>query len=256
MIRYDRHLLLLGPKRYQVLELWEVERYGADSFGDPHYISIFGMQPAEWHARGVRLLGRTAVDCTRDALGDAIGRDIAAIASVAPANGRPLIVDPFAGLCNTLHWIERHLPCAEAVGFELDPAVFDVSMRNLGRLALPIELVKTDHLSGLSDLEASSDRLVVAFIAPPWGEALSETRGLDLRRTEPPVEGIVDFLVDRFARNPLLCAIQLFQNTDRASIETLTPRFEWSAVRIHDVNPSGQNHGIMLGTSGWLPAPA
>jgi len=254
MERYDRHLLLLGPKRHQVLELWEVERYGADSFGDPDHVAIFGMRPAEWHARGVRLLGRTAVECTRDALADAIGRDLATIAATAPSGGRPLVVDPFAGSGNTLHWITHHLPGAQAMGFELDPTVFDVSKRNLERLALPIEFVHIDHLSGLSSLVTSADRLLVAFVAPPWGEALSETNGLDLRRTEPPVAGIVDFMLDRFAANQLLCAIQLFENTDQASIEALTARFEWSAVHMYDVNPPGQNHGVLLGTSGWVPS--
>jgi len=253
MERYDRHLVLLGPKRFQILELWEVERYGADSFGDPDYVALFGMRPAEWHARGVRLLGRTAVECTRDALGDAIGADIATVAETAPTGGQPLVVDPFAGSGNTLHWIKRHLPGAHAIGFELDPAVFEVSKRNLERLALPIELVHTDHLSGLSSLVTSADRLLVAFVAPPWGEALSETNGLDLRRTEPPVEGIVDFLVDRFAANRLLCAIQLFQKTDQVSIDDLTVRFDWSAVHLYNVNPPGQNHGVLLGTSGWVP---
>jgi hypothetical protein len=32
---YDRQLLLFGAKREQVPDLWEVQRYGADSFGDP-----------------------------------------------------------------------------------------------------------------------------------------------------------------------------------------------------------------------------
>jgi len=85
--------------------------------------------------------------------------------------GQPLVVDPFAGSGNTLHWIKRHLPGAHAVGFELDPAVFEVSKRNLERLALPIELVHTDHLSGLSSLVISADRLLVAFVARP-GERL------------------------------------------------------------------------------------
>jgi hypothetical protein len=30
---YDRQLLLLGAKRNAVLELWEVQRYGSDSYG-------------------------------------------------------------------------------------------------------------------------------------------------------------------------------------------------------------------------------
>src|SRR5215472_15971954 len=254
MERYDRHLLLLGPKRYELLELWEVERYGADSFGDPDYVTLFGMRPAAWHARGVRLLGRTAVECTRDALADAIGRDIAADAATAPSSGRPMIVDPFAGSGNTLHWITRHMPSAQAIGFELDQAVFGVSRQNLERLALPIELVHIDHLSGLTRLVTSADRLLVVFLAPPWGEALSESSGLDLRHTEPPVEEVVDVLVDRAAANQLLCAVQLFQNTDQASIDALSARFQWWAVHLYDVNPPGQNHGILLGTSGWVPA--
>ena len=67
------------------------------------------------------------------------------------------------------------------------------------------------------------------------------------------MEGIVDCLVDRFAANELLCAIQLFQNTEQASIEALTARFDWSAVHLYNVNPPGQNHGVLLGTSGWVP---
>jgi hypothetical protein len=63
---YERELLLLGAKRNAVLELWEVERYGSDSYGDGDYVSIYGMRPADWYARGARLLGRTAVECTRD----------------------------------------------------------------------------------------------------------------------------------------------------------------------------------------------
>src|SRR5262249_58205371 len=84
---YDRALLLHGAKRNDVLTLAEVEQYGRDSFADPDYVSIYGMLPKEWYGRGVRLLGRTAVECTRDALGDRIGRDVAA--GGAPAPGPP-----------------------------------------------------------------------------------------------------------------------------------------------------------------------
>jgi hypothetical protein len=42
---YDRQHLLLGPKRNAVLELWEVHRYGTDSYGDPDYVSVYGRRP-------------------------------------------------------------------------------------------------------------------------------------------------------------------------------------------------------------------
>ena len=44
--KYDRALLLSGAKRNEVLELWEVRRYGTDSYGDADYVSIYGMRPA------------------------------------------------------------------------------------------------------------------------------------------------------------------------------------------------------------------
>ena len=47
-LTYDRQLLLLGSKRNEVLDLWEVHRYGTDSYGDADYVSIYGMPPAEW----------------------------------------------------------------------------------------------------------------------------------------------------------------------------------------------------------------
>jgi len=106
---YDRQLLLRGVKRNAVLELREVQRYGADSYDDPNYVAIYGMRPDEWHEKGVRLLGRTAVECTRDALADAIGKDVAGVVATAPHPTRPLVVDLFAGSGNTLYWLMRHL---------------------------------------------------------------------------------------------------------------------------------------------------
>ncbi len=114
--QYDRELLLFGAKRNAVLELSEVQRYGMDSYGDPDYVSIYGMRPPDWHAKGARVLGRTAVECTRDGLGDAIGKDVAAIAAPCPDTSGMLVVDPFAGSGNTLYWLLRHLPGALGPG--------------------------------------------------------------------------------------------------------------------------------------------
>ena len=59
---YNRRLLLHGSKRNQILTLAEIEQYGLHSFGDRDYVSVYGMRPREWYARGIRLLGRTAYD--------------------------------------------------------------------------------------------------------------------------------------------------------------------------------------------------
>jgi len=252
-LRYDRELLLLGAKRNAVLKLWEVERYGSDSYGDTAHVSIYGMRPRDWHARGARLLGRTAVECTRDRLGDAIGKDVPAIAATRTPTSRTLLVDPFAGSGNTLHWLLRHIPEARAVGFESDAGVLRLTRQNISALALPIDILNTDYLSGLAELSIAPDDLLFTFIAPPWGDAFDRSSGLDLRRTMPPITEIVDFLLQRFSQNHLLCAIQVYELILSASVAELRTRFDWSTLRIYDLNMPGQNHGILLGTKGWAP---
>ena len=62
---HDRAFLLHGSKRDEILSLDEVKQYGIDSFADADYLRLYGMTPTQWYASGVRLLGRTAVECTR-----------------------------------------------------------------------------------------------------------------------------------------------------------------------------------------------
>ena len=81
---YDRQLLLSGAKRNAVLDLHEVKRYGLDSYANADYVTIYGLRPEDWYAKGIRVLGRTAVECTRDELADAIGRDVARTLATAP----------------------------------------------------------------------------------------------------------------------------------------------------------------------------
>src|SRR5262249_55092693 len=156
-----------------------------------------------------------------DVLGDAIGKDIAAIAASATATSDTLVIDPFAGSGNTLYWILRHLPGARGLGFELDAAVFGVPTRNVSALVLAINILKADYCSGLATVPVAADQLLITFIAPPWGEALSHSSGLDLRLTRPPITEIVDFLIHRFEQNRLLCAIQIYETVVPASLVEL-----------------------------------
>src|SRR5437899_4635516 len=137
---HDRALLLHGPKRNEILTLDEVRQYGADSFSDADYLRLYGLKPAEWYARGIRLLGRTAVECTRDVLADRIGRDIASLTASLPKGTPVTVIDPFAGSCNTLYWILRHVSSSEGLAFEFDPQVFELTRRNISGLDRRITL--------------------------------------------------------------------------------------------------------------------
>jgi hypothetical protein len=250
---YDRQLLLEGARRNAVLDLTEVQRYGMESWDDPDFVCIYGLRPADWYGKGIRILGRTTVECTRDELADNIGRDIATVAKSAPLTSGALVLDPFTGSGNTLYWMLRHLPGAQGLGFEQDPVVFKLTSRNLAILNLSIEISNCDYRSGLSILKMEQDQLLIAFIAPPWGDALNVSTGLDLRRTSPPITEIVDLLISIVGKNPLLCAIQIYETLDPASLAELIPRFSWSAKRMYGLNAPGQNHGLFMGVRGWVP---
>ena len=252
---YDRQLLLLGPKRNEVLELWEVQQFATDVFGRPNYLAVYGMQPDEWYARGVRLLGRTAIECTPDQVAAEIGRDVADTVdklTLARRTRSIFVIDPFAGSANTLYWILRHIPGAHGIGFELDPQVYELTRRNLSILGVPIEIQLGDYLHAVRELKLPEDALVVAFIAPPWGEAFTPSEGLDVSRTEPPVRDIVDSMD---LPNPMLFAVQVVEHMVPGSLKELTARFEWSVLHIYDSSKSGQNrNGLVLAARRWSPA--
>jgi hypothetical protein len=250
---YDRALLLHGAKRNAVLTLREVQQYGLDSFADPDYIRIYGMAPAEWYARGIHLLGRTAVECTRDALGDRIGRDVADVAATLTGTAQFVVIDPFAGSCNTLYWILRHVPHAEGIAFELDPQVYALTRGNIAGLDRKIELIQGDYTSLPESRRFPSGLGLIVFVAPPWGTALDEATGLDLRRTEPPIIEIIGGIAREYAAHRILFATQVYEKVNPDSLADLRNIVDWSELRVYDINVAGRNHGILLGTRGWKP---
>ncbi|MGE5733535.1 MAG: hypothetical protein ACM34E_00480 [Acidobacteriota bacterium] len=249
---YNRVLLLHGSKRNEVLSLAEIEQYGRESFGNTDYVSIYGMPPREWYGCGIRLLGRTAVECTGDALGDRIGRDVASVAARLPSN-QFVVIDPFAGSCNTLFWIFRHLPDSEGIAFESDPQVFDLTYSNLAVLGQKIEVVHGDYAMLLERYYFSEDRGVVVFVAPPWGTTLDELQGLDLNRTTPPISEIIEQFGRRFSHHKMLFAIQVYEKVSASSLNGIRTRLDSTELRIYDINERGRNHGILLGSQGWKP---
>ena len=69
----------------------------------------------------------------------------------------------------------------------------------------------------------------------------------------PPIAEIVDFLLNRFPQNHLLCAIQVHEIVLPVSMAELRARFDWSTERVYELNAPGQNHGCLFGTKRWAP---
>jgi len=251
---YDRALLLLGSKRNKVLTLEEVRQYGVDSFSDPDYLRIYGMVPAAWYRQGIRLLGRTAVECTRDALASRIGRDIAGIVARLPKTSRFSVIDPFAGSCNTLYWILRHVPNSQGMACEVDRQVYEITKRNIAGLEKKIDLQHSEYQPFLAECRLRPHHGLIFFIAPPWGAVLDEVAGLDLRCTIPPIIDVMGFIKTTYPSQRVLVAIQVYEKLNPASLREVQALLDWSDLRIDDLNDAGKNHGVLLGTSGWKPS--
>jgi hypothetical protein len=249
--RYDREFLLSPAKRNQIVELWEVEKFGRDSFGDPGAISLYGMTPAQWYAGGVRILARTTLEAVRDPLGNRIGKDVARVAAGAPPGSVFGVVDPFAGSCNGLFWILRHLPGAEGLGFESEQAIFDMSARNIASLDASIRLVHGDYGKLLGQHRFPGAHRIVAFLAPPWADALSAEAGLDLGRTKPQIEDIVDEFERIYPNNPILYVTEVHERLVPEPLAALRARFEWSEFNVYDVPGAAGRHGVLLGAVRW-----
>lgn len=250
---YHRALLLHGSKRNKILTLREVRQYGSDSFGDPDYVQLYSMKPAQWYTRGVRLLGRTTVECTRDSLADRIGRDVANVAASLPAHTRFTAIDPFAGSCNTLYWILRHIPHSVGIAFEADPQVCGLTRRNVKELNLAIVLIQGNYELLMDSQAVPGDHAIIVFVAPPWGTALDEVSGLDLRRTMPPITDIIGRIRREYFDHKILFATQIYEKLNPQSLVELRTTLDWSETRVYDLDVAGRNHGILIGTCGWKP---
>jgi 16S rRNA G966 N2-methylase RsmD len=118
-----------------------------------------------------------------------------------------MVVDLFAGSGSTLSWIKRRTGARRAVGFERGDVVFELASRNLRIAGLDIDLRHGSYQHGLQALGRPGADLLIVFVSPPWGHALSEGSGLDLRRTQPPVAEAVDLTTAAIGRHKLLFAI-------------------------------------------------
>jgi len=251
--KYDRDFLLSPAKRNELIELWEVEKYGRDCFGDPDHVHLYGMPPKEWWGRGMRILARTCLEAVKDPLGEAIGGDVAKVITRAP--GRPAvgIVDPFAGSCNGLYAMLRHLPAAKGIGFEIQKTVFDLTTRNIAQLNAPIDLVLGSYKDHLASRRHPGDHLIVAFLAPPWGDALHPVTGLHLDRTKPPILEIVRDFEKVYGSQPVLYVTQVQWLNDPTALKAVQSAFDWTDLRVYNFDVPGLQPGILLGTRRWSP---
>jgi hypothetical protein len=250
-----RSSFLYGAQRDEILTLNEIHDYGIENFGDPDFLSLYGMKPAAWYARGIRILGRTAIECTRDILAQRIGADVSrVVGQLSRTSASPIpVVDPFAGSCNTLYWVVKSVPRSTGIGFENNKKVYGLASSNLARLGASLRLEPWDESQGLAEVAKMQPEALIMIVSPPWGHALDPVWGLDLLATTPPVPDVISETRQLFPNTKLIFAIQTFENLVDPSLMKVRKLFDWSTLATYDFNARGKNSGLLIGTTGWRP---
>ena len=132
--------------------------------------------------------------------------------------------------------------------------MYELTKRNIAGLEKKIDLQHGDYQSLLADRRLRPDHGLIFFIAPPWGTALDEVAGLDLRCTTPPVTDIIGYITRTYPSQRVLLTTQVYEKLNPASLRDVQALLDWSELRVYDLNDAGKNHGILLGTSGWKPS--
>ena len=176
---------LLGPGRSRRLFSSDLVEIGRALYGDPDLLSLYRVPAAEMDARWLKLVGRTAAECTVDRLCVEAAAAVARL--VADARGPRRVVDLFAGSCN----IAFHLAQAPNVvchASELDPMVYRAVRHNLSLLEAPVHLHNADYRDLLGMLPAWGPNDVYV-VDPPWRYGPS---GRDLSRTAPALADVIE----------------------------------------------------------------
>jgi hypothetical protein len=77
--------------------------------------------------------------------------------------------------------------------------------------------------------------------------------GSILRRTTPPVTNIIGYIMRTYPSQRVLLTTQVYEKLNPTSLRDVQRLFDWSELRVYDLNGAGKNHGILLGTNGWKP---
>ena len=93
---------------------------------------MFGLTPLFWYFCGIRMIGRTAVEMTRDLHADFIARSVAE--TLAPFGAITDVIDAFAGSGNLLFHVARALRTQRIVGLDATAEVMERTQRNFRRL--------------------------------------------------------------------------------------------------------------------------
>jgi hypothetical protein len=238
---------LLREKRNVVLSLDEIRRVGEEFYEDPEGLQLYGMGPRDYHETGVRIAGRTAIECSNDIRAVGQAQAVCDVLSRAFPGRFPSVVDLFTGSGNSLYHLARSTRAITRVGFELDDTVYELTRENFEKIGFQALFERGSYDSLLRPEILPPEPPCVVLVAPPWGAAFSFAGGLDLRRTDPPVHDILGSVRERLPHHELIFVIQTHERMVPESVAAITAgRHVHAQGVIHASTRPERNQGYII----------
>jgi 16S rRNA G966 N2-methylase RsmD len=215
---------LLGAARTRALTGDELVQAGRVLYGRPDGLSVYGVPASQMALRGLRLLGRTTIECSVDEHCAPFAEALAVCLGDEPRLTPGFVADLFCGSGN-FGWHLGNRLDLPVFAAELDPSVYAATRHNFHAMDITVDLSQTDYRDLLNKLPACSPGDIYV-VDPPWGHALTE-RGLNLEATSPPVPEILTAIHASRTGQPCLIVIQTMtmKSRDHITHETLARCF-------------------------------
>jgi hypothetical protein len=239
----------LYAKRDKLLSLEEIIEISNCYYGARDMLCLFDMTPNNYFNKGIRLLGRTAIECSIDIHAEIIADEASKIQEEFFPAKQPIIIDLFTGSGNLLYHFSKKFRMGRFIGFEKNNEIYKLTCNNLKALNLSFDFHLGDYKELILQHSATFEqRPIIVIIDPPWGKGFTHEGGLDLLKTEPPVDEIIKVLYTYLGNHPLFLIIQVHERTLPSSITTITSGFcNWSSTIIKKIEGT-LNTGFLLCT--------
>jgi hypothetical protein len=197
---------LLGIKGDDIASIDVIEKAGDVFFGGS--IDLYGLSPRQFQDVGVCLCNRTVIECTNDRLALHTSEHVRA-ALLALSIESAVVVDIMCGSGNLMMHLMKTLRAPLCLGFENNSSVADCARVSLAAVLRSTSFRSRCHIIGgdwaeqfpaqwqqrVAEASCLPDDAVVFIVAPPWGDGFCFERGLDLTRTHPPVDLVLQQLI-------------------------------------------------------------
>lgn len=239
-----RNAMLFSEKKDHVLSLDEILNVEKLFYETENVLSLFGMTPQKFYEKGIRILGRTSIECTVDSHAMQIADIVKNVRMKHFPHIKPVVIDLFAGSGNLLFHIATALDAQKAIGIEKQQSLYDLTKKNFEIINFKCQMHCGDSLNKLQLLQIPETTPIAVILDPPWGVDFDLEKGLDLLKTEPSIDHLISAVKQEFNSHRVYFFIKIYEKMVKESLEYIRSLFSFSTCNI--IECSGPRTGVLI----------